>query len=202
MTTRGWTSGQMLQPSHTPGSQAPPGNRPPISSCLRAGACPERSRGVLSYLESWWLKLMDRPLVNPGRLFWTGQHWMVYLRTPGSEEDTGRVSVWHTHFCEAGEGTVIYVDIPGTYQAACTDNREVAEFIDRWVRDMPGPYQTDHVVDSNIRREGDIRSDPSTSTLTCSSREAQSHSTGARWRASPTSGTYGNRVSAVIGVPA
>ena len=102
-----------------------------------------------------------RPLVNPGRLFWTGQHWMVYLRTPGSEEDTGRVSVWHTHFCEAGEGTVIYVDIPGTYQAACTDNREVAEFIDRWVRDMPRPYQTDHVVDAAIRREGDIRHEPS-----------------------------------------
>ena len=101
-----------------------------------------------------------RPLVNPGRLFWTGQHWMVYLRTPGSDEDSGRVSVWHTHCSESGEGTVIYVDLPG-YQAACTDNREVASFIDHWVRSMPGPYQTDHVIDAEIHREGDIRHSPS-----------------------------------------
>lgn len=104
---------------------------------------------------------MDRPLVNPGTLYWTGQHWMVYLRPPGSEEESGRVSVWHTHYCEAGEGTVIYIDIPGQYQAVCTDNREVAAFMDRWVRNMPGPYQTDRIVEAVIRREGDIRSTPS-----------------------------------------
>ena len=103
---------------------------------------------------------MGRPLVNPGTLYWTGQHWMVYLRTPGSDEDSGRVSVWHTHYSESGEGTVIYVDLPG-YQAACTDNREVASFIDHWVRSMPGPYQTDHVIDAEIHREGDIRHSPS-----------------------------------------
>jgi len=104
---------------------------------------------------------MTRPLVNPGSLYWTGQHWMVYIREPGSDQDTGRVSVWHTHFCEAGEGTIIYVDIPGAYRAACTDNREVAGFMDRWLRKLPGPYDIDHLVDARIERRGDIRQDPS-----------------------------------------
>ena len=106
---------------------------------------------------------MSRPLINPGQLFWTGQHWINYLRMPGSEEDSGRVSVWHTHYCEAGEGTVVYVDIPGDpgLRAVCTDNRDLMAFMDAWVRTLPGPYQIDVVVDAEIRREGEILSSPS-----------------------------------------
>ncbi len=106
---------------------------------------------------------MSRPLVNPGQLFWTGQHWMVYLRQPGTEEDSGRVSIWHTHYCEAGEGTVAYVDIPGDpgLRAVCTDNRDLATFMDAWVRTLPGPYALDTIVDAVIRRKGEILSSPS-----------------------------------------
>lgn len=106
---------------------------------------------------------MSRPIVNPGQLFWTGQHWINYLREPGAEEDSGRVSIWHTHYCEAGEGTVAYIDIPGDpgLRAVCTDNRNVAAFIDNWVRALPGPYEIDVVVDAVFRREGDITSSPS-----------------------------------------
>ncbi|MEE3258752.1 MAG: hypothetical protein VX293_06050 [Candidatus Latescibacterota bacterium] len=105
---------------------------------------------------------MGRPIVNTGRVFWTGQHWINYLRVPGAEEDSGRVSVWHTHYCGAGEGTVAYVDIPGDpgLRAVCTDNRDLAAFVDSWVRDLPGPYQIDVVIDAAIRREGSIDAAP------------------------------------------
>ena len=38
-------------------------------------------------------------MVNPGKVFWTGQHWINYLRVPGAKEDSGQVSVWHIHYC-------------------------------------------------------------------------------------------------------
>ena len=106
---------------------------------------------------------MARPIVNPGQVFWTGQHWINYLRVPGATADSGRVSVWHTHYCAAGEGTVVYVDIPGDpgLRAVCTDNRDLAAFVDGWVRDLPGPYQIDVVHDAVVHREGSIDAGPS-----------------------------------------
>lgn len=107
---------------------------------------------------------MSRPMTNPGRLFWTGQHWINYLRLPGSDEDAGRFSLWHTHYCEAGEGTVVYVDIPpgeaDGLRCVCTNNRELATFMDRWIRSLSGPYDIDTVVDAEILRTGDIRVAP------------------------------------------
>ena len=90
---------------------------------------------------------MDRPLVNKGRLFWTGQHWINYIRPPQSTETSGMVSLWHTHYSSAGEGTVAYVLIEGetSYRRICTDNPETGGFhpgVDAWegrhVRHGPG----------------------------------------------------------------
>ena len=105
---------------------------------------------------------MARPLVNPGIVSWTGQHWIAYLRMTGAEQDSGQLSVWHMHYCPAGEGTAVYVNIPGDpgFRAVCTDNRGVAAWIDGWVRGLPGPYDIDAVIDAHIRREGRIDDSP------------------------------------------
>ena len=87
---------------------------------------------------------------------------MDYLRVPGAERDSGQVSVWHMHYCPAGEGTVVYVNIPGDpgLRAVCTDNRDLADWIDGWARELSGPYDIDAVVDADIRREGRIDDNP------------------------------------------
>ena len=66
------------------------------------------------------------------------------------------------HWSAAGEGTVAYIDIPGDpgLQAVCTDNRDLAAFVDSWVRDLPGPYRIDTLVDAAIYREGSIDASP------------------------------------------
>ena len=71
---------------------------------------------------------MARPLVNPGVVSWTGQHWIAYLRMTGAGQDSGQLSVWHMHYCPAGEGVAVYANIPGDpgFRAVCTDNRGVA----------------------------------------------------------------------------
>ena len=107
---------------------------------------------------------MSRPIVNPGTLWWTGQHWIDYLRVPGTETDSGMVSLWHTHYCEAGEGTTVFIDIPGAdgYQAICTDNPDVAAFHVDWMKGRGGIYDLGlEIVPAEIRREGSILEAPS-----------------------------------------
>ena len=84
----------------------------------------------------------DRPIVNPGHLLWTGQHWINYIRPPGAEKDSGMVSLWHTHYCEAGEGTVAFVQIEdeATCRGIFTDNEAIATYIQIWMRGRGGLY--------------------------------------------------------------
>jgi hypothetical protein len=106
---------------------------------------------------------MVRPIVNPGELLWTGQHWINYIRPPGAQENSGMVSLWHTHYCEAGEGTVAYVNIQvdRSYQYICTDNEAIAAYIQTWMSGRGGLYDMDMpVVEATFVREGDIRSSP------------------------------------------
>jgi hypothetical protein len=107
---------------------------------------------------------MNRPLVNPGTLLWTGQHWVNFIREPGAEADSGMVSLWHTHYCAAGEGTMAYVYIPGNegFQGICTDNPDIAEFIRSWMQGRGGLYDRPlPVVGATFRREGEVRQAPS-----------------------------------------
>ena len=107
---------------------------------------------------------MDRPLVNKGRLFWTGQHWINYIRPPQSTETSGMVSLWHTHYSSVGEGTVAYVLIEGetSYRRICTDNPEMAAFIQAWMRGRGGMYDMDlETVQASFSRGGDVLESPS-----------------------------------------
>ncbi len=107
---------------------------------------------------------MDRPLVNKGRLFWTGQHWINYIRPANTTENSGMVSLWHTHYSSAGEGTVAYVLIEGetSYRRICTDNPETAALIQAWMRGRGGMYDMDlETVQASFARGGDVLESPS-----------------------------------------
>ena len=108
---------------------------------------------------------MSRPPINPGILVWSGEHWINTLREPGAESDSGKVSLYHTRYSQAGEGNVAFVDIPGDpgCSGVCTDNRQVAQFIiDTMIRGKGNPFDRDlPLVDAEITRDGDIRAAPS-----------------------------------------
>src|SRR6185295_18747751 len=99
---------------------------------------------------------MPNAHLNPNPLLWVGEHWVNYLRTPapgappgfglphdpappGDPRDHGLVSLYHTRFSPAGEGTVALVIVRGPdhtpWDAVCFDNPALAEFIvERFVR--------------------------------------------------------------------
>ena len=107
---------------------------------------------------------MVRPMVNRGRLYWTGQHWINYIRPAGVTENSAMVSLWHTHYSPAGEGTVAYVLIEGETpcRMICTDNPEAAVFIQSWMRGRGGMYDLDlEVVPASFSRGGDVLESPS-----------------------------------------
>lgn len=106
---------------------------------------------------------MSRPVVNPGRLFWSGEHWINYLRIPGQESDSGMVSLYHTRYSTAGEGAVAFVRIPGLCpEGLYTDNLEIADFIRSiMIQGRGGPFDRDMpVIEARLRRTGDVRFAP------------------------------------------
>jgi hypothetical protein len=108
---------------------------------------------------------MSRPAINPGILFWSGEHWVNYLREPDATSDCGLVSLYHTRYSPAGEGNVAFVDIPEDpgFRGICTDNRELAGFIfDNMIRGRGNPFDRElPTFDAEITRRGDIRQSPS-----------------------------------------
>ena len=95
---------------------------------------------------------------------WSGEHWINYLRRPGEEVDSGSLSLYHTHYSEAGAGTVACIDIPAAgWAATYSDNPALADWIlatmirgrgNQFDRDLP-------VVEAACSRGGDIRTKPS-----------------------------------------
>jgi hypothetical protein len=108
---------------------------------------------------------MSRPAINRGNLIWSGEHWVNYLREPGAQSDSGMVSLYHTRYSPAGEGTVAFVDIASDFglSAVCTDNRQLAEYITQtMIRGRGNPFDRDlPVLDAEFARSGDVRQSPS-----------------------------------------
>lgn len=109
--------------------------------------------------------MTKRDVINPGYLQWSGEHWINYLRLPGDERDSGMVSLYHTRYSPAGEGTTAFVDIrrdgrpplAGVY----TDNRETAAFVQGMIAGRGSPFDRElPLVEARIYRQGDIRQDP------------------------------------------
>ena len=101
--------------------------------------------------------------LSQGGLLWSGQHWIAYLRRPGSEDHTGMVSLYRGDTSPAGAGTAAFVQIPGAdgFTGLCTDNRELAEFV-RQTQVVPtSPFDRGmEPVEARLSPGGDIRTEP------------------------------------------
>ena len=123
---------------------------------------------------------MEPAVINRKTLFWTGEHWINFLRRPGEEAHSGMVSLYHTHYSAAGAGIValVHVDAPQRFTAICTDNRALVPFIqEHWPRGRIPPFDDPDVpvLDATFRRGGDIRRDP------CWIIAVEGHEIVARW---------------------
>ena len=123
---------------------------------------------------------MEPAVINRKALFWTGEHWINFLRRPGEEAHSGMVSLYHTHYSAAGAGivTLVHVDAPQRFTAICTDNRALVPFIqEHWPRGRIPPFNGPDVpvLDATFRRGGDIRRDP------CWIITVEGHEIVARW---------------------
>lgn len=104
---------------------------------------------------------MCRPNINEGKLLWSGEHWINYIRKDGEDEDSARVSLYHTRYSLAGEGTVAYVTIGGDegFEGICTDNAELVPYLSDIMRP---PFNVKMpVYEATFKRTGDIRREPS-----------------------------------------
>ena len=123
---------------------------------------------------------MQPAVINRKTLFWTGEHWINFLRRPGEDAHSGMVSLYHTHYSAAGAGivTLVHVDAPQRFTAICTDNRALVPFIqEHWPRGRIPPFDGPDVpvLDATFRRGGDIRRDP------CWTITVEGHEIVARW---------------------
>jgi hypothetical protein len=103
---------------------------------------------------------MAEATILKGYLRWVGEHWVNAIRRPGQDVDSGRVSLYNTHYCAAGAGKVAVVTLRGDHcwEAICTDDRDVAGFVaSSWIRGQPREYR---LVDAKFTPIGDIREDP------------------------------------------
>jgi hypothetical protein len=101
--------------------------------------------------------------ILPGRLLWSGEHWICFLRAPGTREDSVRVSLYRSVYSPAGEGHVAFVDVPGSLQAVLTDNRAFLEFIrETMFRGNAPPFRSSlPIVEAVFQRGGDLKESPS-----------------------------------------
>jgi hypothetical protein len=102
---------------------------------------------------------------SDSNLLWTGEHWILYLRKPGEDVNTGSVSLYKTSFSPAGEGTVALVGAEGEAGISptmCTDNRSLAAFVSETViKWSVSPFPEGlPVVDARITRGGDVTASP------------------------------------------
>ncbi|MYA23376.1 MAG: hypothetical protein F4Z30_11555 [Gemmatimonadetes bacterium] len=84
--------------------------------------------------------------LSRGPLLWSGEHWILYLRPPGAEADSGQLSLYCAAYSPVGQGTVAYIDIPCSagLTAVCTDNPDLVDFIfDTMIRGSNNPFDRD-----------------------------------------------------------
>ena len=110
---------------------------------------------------------MVEGLVKEGRVNWSGEHWISYLRQPGAAADSGMVSLYYMRYTEAGHGFVAFVVIKGDdgngFKGLCTSNRDVADFVVEQVTQhvTHPPYDEKlPVIDATFTQGGHVARDP------------------------------------------
>ncbi len=98
-----------------------------------------------------------------GKLIWSGEHWINFLRPTGADTDSAQLSLYHSSYSPAGEGNVAFVIIPGILEAVCTDNRDLVEFIiETMIRGKNASLDRELAVfDATFRRGGNVCQSPS-----------------------------------------
>jgi len=109
---------------------------------------------------------MIKDLVHPGKVKWSGEHWISYLRETGQTADTGMVSLYNFRLTEAGHGHAAYVVIKGDpgFKGFCTDNRDLVDFTrTQVIRNVSHPPYDEElpVVDATFTQGGNVNQDPS-----------------------------------------
>ncbi len=107
-------------------------------------------------------------LVLQGRVNWSGEHWISYLRPPGASADTGMVSLYNMRYTEAGHGFVAFVVIDDeggpAFKGLCTDNRGLVDFVRERVLHQAShpPYDEElPVMEAHFTQAGHVARDPS-----------------------------------------
>ena len=107
---------------------------------------------------------LDKPVqINPGRLLWSGEHWINGLRTPQGKTPSAWVSLFHTRYSPAGEGNTAQIIIRADRQLSliCVDDPEVGRFTrERFLNRSSVQDPKAPIVQARFSREGDIRKDP------------------------------------------
>src|ERR1043166_4763283 len=116
--------------------------------------------------------------LHPGKLVWSGEHWISGLRPPGPDSPTAWASLFHTRYSLAGEGNVAQVILASQPRVSFigTDNPPLCEFIRReFLSKSSVQDPRAEVVNATFQRIGDIRRD------TAWIIETASHRVTARW---------------------
>lgn len=98
-----------------------------------------------------------------GKLLWSGEHWIAYLRPDGTQRPGAMVSLYHAYISPAGRGTAAFVQIDGEngFTGLCTDSHGFARFVKETQITPAVPYDPEmSVVDAEFRKGGDVLERP------------------------------------------
>ena len=101
--------------------------------------------------------------INPGRLLWSGEHWINGLQSPEGGTPSAWVSLFHTRYSPAGEGNAAQIIIRADRQLSliCADVPEVGRFTqEKFLNRSSFQDPKAPIVQARFFREGDIRKDP------------------------------------------
>ena len=96
--------------------------------------------------------------------FWSGIHYLLYLRQPDEEQDCARLSLFQTEYSPAGGGHAAFLYLDPAYPSAVangvyTDNPELAIWLyDRMYRDRDNPLAEtgEPIITARFARSGDL----------------------------------------------
>ena len=109
---------------------------------------------------------MSRPVINPGTLVCTYDHWHNCVRAEDSDAADRMVSLYHIRYSAAGEGHVAVVDVPG-FCCVCTDRPGLIEFVVSTIGAINHLFDPDRPQSTaEFSRRGDMNRAPSWSIQT------------------------------------
>lgn len=96
---------------------------------------------------------------------WSGEHWILYLKTPGNTVNSISISLYKTNYSNVGTGIVCLIETEDGYgikPILLTDNKDVANFVTKNIISWKvSPFNENIVIkDARFEFKGDIRINP------------------------------------------